>query len=306
MNRKAYLSAFLIIISAFSFWYFFIKKADYIIVFDVKTATGTVFMGVSEMTLAQAKQQSAKILAKKFAQSITVELNSDSGNYIYEWSFKSINDTITSVTVGITEKSHQLYNRFTTPFFNTSFKKKQLLFVKQFRDGLNRHLKKFKVKIDGVATFKPVKVAYIQIASVQQEKAQSMIFNDPTITGFLYQHHIKIKGTPFLEVLNWNQNDEKISFNYCFPVDANQPEIPDKLIKFKIIPSQKGLQATYYGNYRTSDSAWFALLDYAKRNNYQVKLNPIEHFLDNPFNGGDELTWRTKIILPFLHNAHEN
>jgi hypothetical protein len=37
-----------------------------------------------------------------------------------------------------------------------------------------------------------------------------------------------------------------------------------------MIPAVKGLQATYFGNFRTSDRAWFALLDYAKR--YDIKL----------------------------------
>jgi hypothetical protein len=35
---------------------------------------------------------------------------------------------------------------------------------------------------------------------------------------------------------------------------------------------------------------------------YDIKLTnkPLEHFLANPFNGGgDELTWETKIIIPF-------
>jgi hypothetical protein len=33
---------------------------------------------------------------------------------------------------------------------------------------------------------------------------------------------------------------------------------------------------------------------------YDIKLTnkPLEHFLANPFNG-DELTWETKIIIPF-------
>jgi hypothetical protein len=31
------------------------------------------------------------------------------------------------------------------------------------------------------------------------------------------------------------------------------------IVKFKTIPAVKGLQATYYGNFRTSDRAWFAV-----------------------------------------------
>jgi effector-binding domain-containing protein len=40
--------------------------------------------------------------------------------------------------------------------------------------------------------------------------------------------------------------------------------IDNAVVKFKTIPAVKGLQATYFGNFRTSDRAWFALLDYEK------------------------------------------
>jgi hypothetical protein len=47
----------------------------------------------------------------------------------------------------------------------------------------------------------------------------------------------------------------------------------------------QGATSNIFGNFRTSDRAWFALLDYAKR--YDIKLTNM-HFLANPFNGGDE------------------
>ncbi len=37
-------------------------------------------------------------------------------------------------------------------------------------------------------------------------------------------------------------------------------------IKFKTIPAKKGLTVSYFGNYRTSDKGWFAILDFAKKN----------------------------------------
>jgi effector-binding domain-containing protein len=59
------------------------------------------------------------------------------------------------------------------------------------------------------------------------------------------------------------------------------------------------LKATYYGNFRTSDRAWFALMDHAKKHNLKLENKVLEHFLSNPFNGGEELQWETKIIIPF-------
>ena len=217
----------------------------------------------------------------------------------YTWDINSINDSVTNVSVGVKELNNSIYNRLTAPFFSTSFKEVQIKKITDFRDGLNKHAKTFKVTIDGEATSEETFVAYINLKSVLQEKAQTMIRNDAVITGFLQQNNIKIVGKPYVEVLNWNLDNETLDFNYCFPINKNLKLIDNGVVKFKTIPAAKGLQATYFGNFRTSDRAWFALLNYAKRHDIKLTNKPLEHFLANPFNGGDELTWETKIIMPF-------
>ena len=132
-----------------------------------------------------------------------------------------------------------------------------------------------------------------------QEKAQKMIREDGVITGYLGQNTIPIIGKPYVEILKWDQKTEQLEFNYCFPIAKNTVYVENPVVKFKSIPALKGITATYYGNFRTSDRAWFAILDYAKRNKIELNAKPLEHFLDNPFNGGNELEWKTEIIIPF-------
>jgi effector-binding domain-containing protein len=217
----------------------------------------------------------------------------------YTWDINSVNDSVTSVSVGIKELNSSIYNRLTAPFFSTNFKKTQIQKITDFRNGLNKHTENFKIKIDGEGASEEVFVAYLNLQSVLQEKAQTMIRNDAVITGFLQQNNIKIVGKPYVEIQNWNLDKETLDFNYCFPVDKNTKLIENDVVKFKTIPASKGLQATYFGNFRTSDRAWFAILDYAKSHNLKLTNKPLEHFLANPFNGGDELTWETKVIIPF-------
>jgi effector-binding domain-containing protein len=119
------------------------------------------------------------------------------------------------------------------------------------------------------------------------------------ITGFLFENQIKIKGKPYVEIVKWDLEKETIDFNYCFPVEKPAKTIANDRIKFKTIPALKGLKATYFGNFRTSDRAWFAIMDYAKKHNIALENKVLENFLSNPFNGGNELEWETKIIVPF-------
>jgi len=289
------------LLSFFLIWYLFIKKTDYTVSFTVKAATGTVFQGIQEWSNAQLKNDKEKytILEKRNFDFIRQEMVKGNKKMEYTWEMVYVNDSITKVDVGIKELNHSIYNRLTAPFFNTPFKEEQIKKIVDFRNGLDEFLKNFKVKIKGEVVSEEAFVAYINIKTVLQEKAQLLIMRDADITGFLRIHNIKIIGRPYIEIVNWDLDNEKLDFNYCFPIDKNTQIINDSIVKFKTLKAMKGLGASYFGSYRTSDRAWFALRDYAKENGYELENKPLERYLANPFDGGDELTWEAQIIIPF-------
>lgn len=299
--RKKIIIGFSILFSLFLVWYLLIKETDYSISFKVNAATGTVFQGIQEWSNAQDLKNSEKyaILEKRNFDFIKQEMTKKEVQMHYTWDITSINDSVTKVNVGIKDLNHSWYNKLTAPFFNTEFKQEQIKKITDFKKGLSEHLKSFKVRIDGEGTSEETFVAYINLKSVLQEKGQKMIANDAIITGFLYENQIKIIGRPYVEIINWNLDKETIDFNYCFPIDKKTKIIENEVVKFKNLPAVKGLEVTYYGNFRTSDRAWFAVMDYAKKHNIALENKPLEHFLANPFNGGNELEWETKIIIPF-------
>lgn len=282
-------------------WYFGIKSSDYTITFTAKAASGTVFQGIQEWSTIQRQKRKEHftVVEKNNFDFLKQQMTVGDTTYTYVWEITPLNDSVSKVSVGINEIGKSWYNKITAPFWSTKFKTEQIRKVKDLREGLNEHLKNLKVRIDGEGTSKPVYVAYIQLKSALQEKAQTMIGNDATITGFLYTHKIKIVDRPYVEIVDWDLDKETIVFNYCFPIDPLTKAIADANVKFKTIPSLKGIKATYYGNFRTSDRAWFALMDYAKKNDLKIKNIALEHFLANPFNGGEELEWETQIIMPY-------
>ena len=282
-------------------WYFGIKASDYTITFTAKAASGTVFQGIQEWSTIQRQKRKEHftVVEKNNFDFLKQQMTVGDTTYTYVWEITPLNDSVSKVSVGINEIGKSWYNKITAPFWPTKFKTEQIRKVKDLREGLNEHLKNLKVRIDGEGTSKPVYVAYIQLKSALQEKAQTMIGNDAAITGFLYTHKIKIVDRPYVEIVDWDLDKETIVFNYCFPIDSSTKAIADANVKFKTIPSLKGIKATYYGNFRTSDRAWFALMDYAKKNDLKIKNIALEHFLANPFNGGEELEWETQIIMPY-------
>jgi len=113
-------------------------------------------------------------------------------------------------------------------------------------------------------------------------------------------NHIEITGKPFLEVYEWDVQNQKVKYNYCFPIKQSDSLPQNNEVKFKKINSKKALKATYYGNYRTSDRAWFTIYDYAIRNDIRIEHTPLEIFYNNPFTGGNELEWRAEIYMPIV------
>ena len=301
MNNKLKLLLGVVILS-FLGWYFLLKQSDYTITFKVNAATGTISQGIMEWTAIRSKKQNETyaVLEKRNFDFIKQQMKKGNEEMEYTWNMKSINDSMTNVTVEIKDLNHSFYNRLTAPFISTKFRTEQIDKMKSFKVGLEDHIDGFKIRIDGEGSSKEMYVAYISLKSVLQEKAQTMLEYDPNIVGYLDRNKIKIIGyRPYLEITDWDEDKEIVSFNYCFPIPKNTKYVPDSDVKFKTIPALKGLQATYFGNYRTSDRAWFTLLDYAKENGFKLENKPLEHFLANPFNGGNELEWETKIIIPF-------
>jgi effector-binding domain-containing protein len=300
MNTKIKGSIFFILIS-FIAWYFLLKQSDYTIRFEAKAATGTIFQGIQEWSAAKTKSNTDNYttVEKRNFDFIKQELNKGDENLVYSWTITPLNDSITSIVVDIKDQNHSWYNKLTAPFIKTTFREKQIARVKDFKAGLEEHLQAFKVQIDGEGESTAAYVAYISLTSLMQEKAQTMIANDAVITGYLYKNNIKIIGKPFVEVTHWDKDKELLEFNYCFPIPKDAKFVINPKVKFKNIPVVKGLKATYFGNFRTSDRAWFSLLDYANKHKLLLDSKIVEYFLANPFNGGNELEWETKIIIPF-------
>jgi effector-binding domain-containing protein len=301
MNKKKIIIGISILFSVFMIWYLFIKKSDFLITFKSKTATGVVYQGINEWAKAQAKLkgETYKLLENNKFDLLKYEISKGKKTFIYDWEIKIVNDSVSGIEVGIKEAGNSIYNRLTSPFLQTPFKMEQIKKIKNFKDELTNHLSKVKVKTITEGTSEEVFVAYINLKSVLQEKAQNMIMNDPKIMSYLAQNNIKIIGKPYVEVNSWDLDSENLDFNYCFPIDKKTKYIADEFVKFKTIPAKKGLKVSYFGNFRTSDRAWFAVLDYAKKHDKILDYKPLEHYFANPFNGGDELSWETQIIIPF-------
>jgi len=136
------------------------------------------------------------------------------------------------------------------------------------------------------------------VKGLQIEKARGMMQNYSLLTSILSAENITMNGTPFVEITNWNTQNDSIAYNFCFPVIKSDSLPVDSRIQYKQYNGAKALKATYNGNYITSDRAWYALVDYAENNDIKIDKKPLEVFYSNPNFGGDELQWKAEIFMP--------
>ena len=283
-------------------WYLFIKPHDYTIRFKVKTSPGNLSNSVEEWNLINQELDSFnyKITDKKAYSYINQTLNIKKRNLDLNWNFESLNDTITHVVVNVSEKRNAIYNRLTIPFLDTPFKETTLYLIRDYKKEIENQLeKKFKVENIRIDTIPETAYAYIAFKDVDMRKkaAQMMRFNSKLLE-FIHLHELKNGNYPFLIVENWDLNKNRIDFRFCFPIKQKDAMPNHDYIKYDILQSKKVLKADYYGNYITSDRAWFALHEYAKRHNLAIENKPLEIFYNNPHYGGDELKWKAEVFMP--------
>jgi len=283
------------LLAGFLLWYLIIKPYDYLVTFKVKTSAGTINQTIKLWNTSIANLNPVK---QENIANLTQQIKINDSIHNYEWSISSVNDSISKVNVYVTDKEHSFANKISIPFCNTDFEKRTEQTVTDFIDKLKEHLKKIKVTVVGKDTTRSTYCAYISMKGLQIEKARGMMQNYSLLTSILSAENITMNGTPFVEITNWNTQNDSIAYNFCFPVIKSDSLPVDSRIQYKQYNGAKALKATYNGNYITSDRAWYALVDYAENNNIKIDKKPLEVFYSNPNFGGDVLKWKAEIYMP--------
>jgi len=280
-------------------WYLFLKPYDYLVTFKSKTFPGAINQSIK---LWNFSLKGAQIESSENLLELKQIVQYNDSTFQYHYKIKALNDSTSLVKVYVTELDHSFHNRITYPFFNTDFEKRVKNSMTELSDNLKEHISRFKVKIEGEAEIKENYCAYITIECSQIEKALGMMQNYATLTNTLLQNKFELDGRPFISVTKWDRENDLIRYDFCYPVKNKDSLFEHPEISFRKVEGKKAIKAIYNGNYITSDRAWYALINYADKNNMKIEYKPFEIFQNNPNMGGDELQWTTEIYMPLAEN----
>lgn len=291
----------LIIIFGVLAWYFLIKSHDYQVDFNVEANAGTVYQTIKSWNDVQ---DMSKIIKVEGIYKITQELQFNDSIHQYSWNIRPLNDSTSHISVYATDMDHSMRNKIAIPFSDTNFEKRTRQSLLDFNNKLNEHLESIKVQVVGMSEIRSAYCACTTLSTSQFNKARGMMKDYPLLNGILANNNVVLDGPPILEVTRWNMEKDSLEFNFCYPIIKSDSLPTHPQIHYKQIRSKKAIKAVYNGNYITSDRAWYALLDYAKRTHQEVTALPLEIFYNNPNMGGDELRWKAEIFMP-LKIQHE-
>ena len=283
------------ILGGFLLWYLIIKPYDYLVTFKVKTSAGTINQSIK---LWNTSLENSSPIQQENLKNLTQQIKIKDSTFNYDWSISSVNDSISKVNVYVTDMDHSFANKISIPLGTTDFEKRTQNTITDFIGKLKEHLNKIRVRVIGIDSTRTTYCAYIPMKGLQIEKARGMMQNYSLLTSVLSAENIEMNGTPFVEITNWNTQNDSIAYNFCFPVIKSDSLPIDPRIQYKQYSGVKALKASYNGNYITSDRAWYALLEYAENNGIEIANKPLEVFYSNPNFGGDELQWEAQIYLP--------
>lgn len=276
-------------------WYFFLKPHDYVVRFEIKALPGTINQTIKYWSNGL---DTAQFLDQDSLADLKYQITFNDSIYTYHWKLQSENDSISKVKVYVTDNEHSLAIRCAIPFSETDFEKRTKKTVREFAKVLKKHLESFKVHTTGRDEIPAKYCACVSLKETQLKKVDGMKDYYSLLSSTMAGENIVLDGSPLLEVQHWNMQNDSISYNFCFPVIQSEslPKRPG--IFYKKIEKKVAIKAIYNGNYITSDRAWYALIDYAEKNDISIAAKPLEIFHNNPNMGGNALKWETEVFLP--------
>lgn len=280
-------------------WYFKIKKEDYQISFEAPVHKGIVYKHILHWNqYAHDDIDSIKTITNIPLKTIEQLIYIQDSTFLYHWDFSNKVFGTTKVTAHISDKKNSASQRLQVPFFQNRFVQRSIKNVENIAKGIRIEKQKFKLSTIKDTIVETGYCAYLPVQSKIDKKATSMLAAIAPIMKYIKTNNIEITNNPFLEVTRWDQQNNIIDYNFCFPIKKSDSIPINDNIKFKTNSSFNALNVTFNGNYRISDYGWYHLLDYANDNQIQVKPLPFEIFLDDPHGGGNPLDWKAEIFLP--------
>jgi effector-binding domain-containing protein len=291
--------AFIILLVFIGVAFLYTRPGDYQAHFTVNATPDIAYYNILDWNNWNRGQLNSKIeiLSKTPVRNVSQKVTLKDTTLIFNWEFKKLNDSITTVRAYVSDPDRKLYNRLTVPFINTRFKRGVRDNLLDIKTRMELMLEKFHYKFTGYNHFEKRSCVYINLRSTPKGKARAMMSIVTELNQFVKQNNLELDGKPFLVINDWNESKDSINFDFCFPISRIDavPKHPE--IKFMTVEGMDALKTDFFGNYGMTDITWYNLDEEVKKQGYRSNNRLIEVYFNDPHSGGNELEWKAEIYL---------
>lgn len=301
MRGKLFSFLVLAIILTGLIWYLFLKGYNYKLTFETSLPPGAVYASLSNWErLKPNKEDSITFGKMEPFKEISYSVIDPDSTFNFNWKINRTPDDRTQVVTYVSDLENSLVQNLTVPFKKNDFVHRSVSEATYFLSYLKKIENNYEVKIlsDSIYKVPAESFLYIRIKSRISEKANEMANYITYIMGFIRQYDIPLDGNPFIQVNKIDFDNNVIEYDFCFPVKIKDDiPIPEN-IYYKETSEFNAIKASFRGNYRDTEFAWYELIDYARRNKIDVENTPLEIYLNDPQGGTNSTEWLADIYLP--------
>jgi effector-binding domain-containing protein len=276
-------------------YYLVIRPFEFEVNMEAKTLPGDV---ISTVRIWNRSLPEAEVTHVDSFQTVKQTIVRNGKKYLYSWNFSTLDDSLTRINVRISQPGRTFLNKVLIPLTNQEIEQDAAELMHQFHAVLKTHLSITRVKVVGEHELDPIFCVCRSLETMQIEKAKGMMRDYPLLTSFVDKFKLQPDGRPIVKVRQWDHSSGRLAFDFCFPILPTDSLPESESLTYKLFEKERVLKAEYYGNYITSDRAWYELIDYASKHGHQIKGLPIEYFHNNPNMGLNESEWKAEIFLP--------
>lgn len=302
MNKIVSIVLFLLI--AGLIWFFFVKQYDYEFQFETRYGQGVAFREISHWKELNKEYSKLEQTGVREFDAISQSLQTENARLDFLWNFESDTDSITKVKVWVRSNKDRFKNRFQilNPFAENVFIDSIKTDMLDLMKNLKKQQSAYSVKLEDSLKMSPAFdcICHHSEAIPVQSKAMEMVQTIGYLEEYVLDHQLKLTGNPFVKITAWDRQNDKVNFDFCFPVNLAQDIRPEGKVEFRQVPSSLSLQAVFHGNYRISDLAWYDLMAQARAQNLKTSALPLEIFYNNPKTDIHATQWRADVFLPVI------
>lgn len=292
---KKYLIAALTVVVILLLYYFLWMPYSFTVSMRVKTHPGDV---IETLRIWSRSLNDSRIVEVDSFNSASQRIEVNGRAYTYNWRFLRDDDSTTRITVRMSEPDHDILNKLLVPFGLPPIEKEGIRLMNEFHQVITTHLDLTKVQIIGESTLNASFCVCRSITADQIDKANGMMKDFLPLSVFVSENKLVPDGPPSVRITEWNHSLGRLAFDFCFPIKETDSLPKTELFEYIRFPETRALKAEYFGNYITSDRAWYELIDHAKVNGFRLSGMPVEVFHDNPNLGWNETKWKAEIFIP--------